>query len=115
MAEALDAPQVTDEFLTLCDNPGAPGPALPHVCFMPFNCSTDDATHTYIRVCAGAPPHVLKLSVGSVAMITRNMEGKFKNGRRVVVRNIYRRTVVVADADAYILSLIHISEPTRPY
>lgn len=50
---------------------------------------------------AGSPPHELKLSVNCVAMITRNMEGKFKNWRRVVVREVHRRTVVVTGADAY--------------
>lgn len=34
-------------------------------------------------------------------MITRNMEAKFKNGRRVVILQINRRTAVVADADTY--------------
>jgi hypothetical protein len=50
---------------------------------------------------AGAPPHQLKLSKNCVAMITRNLEGKFKNGRRVVVLYIGARSVQVVDAEAY--------------
>jgi hypothetical protein len=34
-------------------------------------------------------------------MITRNLEGKFKNGRRVVVLQIGARSVQVVDAEAY--------------
>jgi hypothetical protein len=57
----------------------------------------------FLRMCEkpGVPPHELKLSKGCVAMITRNMDGKFKNGRRVVVLSIGRRTVHVVDAEAY--------------
>jgi hypothetical protein len=94
--DALDAPAVSDEFLVMCENPGACA-ALPfiasHACAFPcFKCVHQS------NVFAGTPPHTLQLSVGCVAMIT---EGNFKNGRHVVVHVVHSRTVTVVDADAY--------------
>jgi hypothetical protein len=56
---------------------------------------------------AGVPPHQLQLSKYCVAMITRNMDGKFKNVRRVVVLQICVRSVQVVDAEAYAREKAH--------
>ena len=49
----------------------------------------------------GVPPHDLRLSVGAVCMLTRNVAREWCNGRRVVVRRIGTRSVEVVAAEAW--------------
>jgi hypothetical protein len=47
----------------------------------------------------GVPGHELKLSVGAVCMLMRNLHPRWTNGKRVVVQYVAEHSVVVVDAE----------------
>lgn len=72
-----------------------------HTAALYFHYDLPFSFSSIICVPTGVPPHVLNLSEGSVAMIMRNMHGRFSNGKRVVVLSIANKFVHVVDADVY--------------
>ena len=56
---------------------------------------------SFLRACEGknVPPHDLRLSVGCVCMLMRNMAPGWTNGKRVVVLSITNYSVRVVDAE----------------
>ena len=60
-------------------------------------------TNEFLNMCdsPGVPPHRFQLFKGCVAMVTRDLDGRFQNGKRVIVTNIGHRSIEVLDANIY--------------
>jgi hypothetical protein len=109
-ADALDDDMLTEEFLQMCEAPGMFAQLDRR-----WNASDGaECLSTYNHdVVTGVPPHQLRLSVGCVAMVTRNLDAKFQNGTRVIITRIGNKTVEVLDAAVYDpeLPLHHAYQP----